>query len=402
MKSRTTPYEIQSVPRMPEALQIYRIAASPHWQCRYFIDGKYIRKTTKTENKAEAIAFAKELYDSIRIADRLDQQKHPHTFAAAARKFLTHQESQIVVGDLDARNRYEDQRKLDKDVLPFFRTMDVNKITKQTINEYLASLNNRQLSKSTRNKHLIVIRKVLRQAYDGGSLKVLPSFPTIGQDANPRGFFDAKEYKTLRDTAKRYVREKYVGKAFIKGKSVRRLVFTDDFYDFLIFAVNVFVRISDLKLLQNKHIKIVETPKLKGLRILPPDSKTVTRSSMSMEVAVTVYRRLLERHKEVGLAGADDYVFFPEHKNRAYALGVIQRLFSHLLQQTNLKKDANGVARSLYSLRHSALMFRYLNGKNFDIHTLAQNALTSVQMLEKFYLSHGVSQDKLAALLRFR
>ena len=47
-------------------------------------------------------------------------------------------------------------------------------------------------------------------------------------------------------------------------------------------------------------------------------------------------------------------------------------------------------------------MFRYLYGEKFDIYTLAQNALTSVVMLEKFYLSHGVSEKKLADLLKFR
>ena len=72
------------------------------------------------------------------------------------------------------------------------------------------------------------------------------------------------------------------------------------------------------------------------------------------------------------------YVFYPEHKNRQYALNVIRRLFDHLLQQTNLKTDSNGIPRTLYSLRHTALMFRYLYGEKFDIHTLAQNALTSV------------------------
>jgi hypothetical protein len=398
MPSRTTPYDLQSIRGFPSALQIYRLPASPLWQCRYFIDGKYIRKSTKTADKAEATAFAKNLYDSVRLADRLDQQKHPHTFAAAARKFLEHQSAQIAVGDLNARNQYEDKIKLEKDVLPYFQTMDVSKITKQTINDYLATLNDRQLSKSTRSKHIGIIRKVLKHSADAGVLKTLPAFPTVGQNANPRGFFDTKEYKVLRDTAKKWAKENFTARYYIKGKSVRRLVFTEEFYDFLIFSVNVFVRISDVKLLQHKHIKIVESSKLTGLRITPPDSKTVSRTSMSMESAVVVYRRLLERHK--GQTGPEDYVFYPEYKNRKYALNVIHRLFDYLLKETNLKKDANGVARTLYSLRHTALMFRYLNGKNFDIHTLAQNALTSVDMLEKFYLSHGVSQDKLAALLK--
>lgn len=402
MKSRATPYDIQSVPRYPEALQIYRIPASSYWQSRYFVDGKYIRKSTRTEDKADAIKFAKNLFDSIQLADRLDERKHPHTFSAAARRFLEQQASQIAVGDIDPRNRIEDQKKLKKDILPYFQQMDVSKITKQTVNDYLASLNERHLTKSTRNKHISVIRKVLKNACDSGILKSLPVFPTIGQNASPRGCFDRNEYKILRDTAKKYSKRKYVAHEIIKGKSVRRLVFTDEFYDFLIFSVNVFVRISDIKLLQNKHIKIIEKPEISGLEIRPPKPRTVDRPSMSMEVAIPVYRRLLVRHKKLGLAEPDDFVFYPEHTNRLYALNVIRRLFDHLLQQRNLKKDANGVARTLYSLRHTALMFRYLYGEKFDIHTLAFNALTSVGMLEKFYLSHGVSEKKLADLLKFQ
>ena len=179
------------MPRYPEQLQIYRIPASSFWQVRYFVDGKYIRRSTGTEDKAEAITKAKELFDSVRLADRLDQQKHPHTFSAAARKFLQHQGTLVKVGDIDSRNQNEDQKKLDKDVLPYFGTMDVSQITKQTINEYLASLADRKLSKSTRNKHVSVIRKVLKHASDSGILKSLPAFPAIGQDANPRAYFVA-------------------------------------------------------------------------------------------------------------------------------------------------------------------------------------------------------------------
>jgi hypothetical protein len=135
VKSRTTPYEVQPIPRYPETLQLYRIAASPFWQVRYFVDGAYIRKSTKTEDKALAVEFAKNLYDSVRLADRLDQIKHPHTFAAAARRFIEHQASQVSVGDLDARNQYEDQKKLSKDVLPYFGTMDVSQAACPIVSE---------------------------------------------------------------------------------------------------------------------------------------------------------------------------------------------------------------------------------------------------------------------------
>ena len=74
--------------------------------------------------------------------------------------------------------------------------------------------------------------------------------------------------KHLRDTTKKYVKKNYVTHEFIKGRSVRRLMFTEEFYDFLIFSANVFVRIFDIKLLQNKHIKIIEKLEISGQFVL--------------------------------------------------------------------------------------------------------------------------------------
>jgi len=225
--------------------------------------------------------------------------------------------------------------------------MDVSAITKQTINEYLASLADRKLSKSTRNKHVGVIRKVFKYCSDAGILKSLPTFPSIGQDANPRAWFDRNEYRKLRQTAQSYAKQGYVGHAYVKGKSVRRLVYSDELFDFLIFSVNVFVRISDIKLLQNKHIKLIKSGENVGLAIRPPESKTVDRTSISLRAAVPVYDRLLNRHHKIGLDGPDDFIIYSEYKNRSYALNVIRRLFDHLLHKTNLKTDANGIARTL-------------------------------------------------------
>jgi hypothetical protein len=41
----------------------------------------------------------------------------------------------------------------------------------------------------------------------------------------------------------------------------------------------------------------------------------------------------------------------------------------------------------MYCLRHTAITFRLLYGRGIDLLTLARNARTSVQMIEKFYAS---------------
>ena len=130
-------------------------------------------------------------------------------------------------------------------------------------------------------------------------------------------------------------------------------------------------------------------------------SKTVNRDSATMPFAVDVYERLFLRHKERGFGKADDYVFFPEYQNRAYALQTI-RQFEFILEHAGLKEDARGRVRTLYSLRHTAVMFRLLKGDNVDIFLLTRNALTSVDQLERFYLSHVESRTRIENLQSMR
>jgi hypothetical protein len=56
------------------------------------------------------------------------------------------------------------------------------------------------------------------------------------------------------------------------------------------------------------------------------------------------------------------------------------------------KNASNGMNRTLYSLRHTAITFRLLYGGNIDLLTLARNARTSVEMVEKFYSSNLSSE----------
>lgn len=390
MSSRTAPYDFQQVRGYPKSLQIYRIPASRFWQVRFFVERKYIRKSTKCEDRKDAIEFAKHLYDSVRINQRLDINVHTDTFHACAKRLLKSQEAMINRGERGTRINIEDRKKLDKDILPFFATMGVGAITTATIEDYINEITSqRKLSPSTLSKHLIVIRKVLNEARKQGYISVLPPFPKIRRKDNPRPYFTLEEYKKLRDTAKELAGQ---------NLKVRYVPLTEEIRDFIIFHVNVFVRPSDLKLLKHKHVVVKKEKKARYLLITPPNSKTVTRESASMEQAVRVYERLKERHENEGMGDDDDYVFFPQYRNREYALQTIRRQFEFVLEQASLKYDRLGRARTIYSLRHSALMFRYLKSDTIDIFFLAKNALTSVDQLHRFYLSHAESRKKIENL----
>ena len=394
MPGRTTPYDFESVNGYPSTLQIYRILASKFWQVRLFVGrGKYRRETTKCEGKREAIEFAKRFYDEIKIAQRLDFDVHRDTFAACANLLMKRQESLVATNQRDGRILSEDQKKLNLDILPFFGSMSVASITTSTLDDYIAKIGPRKLAPSTISKHLVVIRKVLDQAQRNTYIKSLPKFPSVKRRDNPRPYFTLKEVFKLRDTAKKLAGE---------GISVRGVPLTMEISDFIVFAVHVFVRPSDLKLLRHRDIEVItdkrDGKKVSYLSIIPPNSKTVVRESFSMLRADEIYERLKKSHAAEGRAEPDDFVFFPQYRNRQYALDTIRRQFEFVLEKAELQRDRFGNKRTLYSLRHSALMLRFDTGDKVDIFVLARNALTSVNQLERFYLSHVESREKIENL----
>ena len=143
----------------------------------------------------------------------------------------------------------ERAKKLKKDILPFFATKSVASITPADIQDYVDQVTTkRRLSPSTLAKHVVVIRKVLKEAHTRGLLKGLPLMPTISRKDNPRSWLNESEYLNL------YAAASELAAANVK---VRYVPLTKELVDFIAFAANVFVRPSDLKLLQNKHVEVV-------------------------------------------------------------------------------------------------------------------------------------------------
>jgi hypothetical protein len=57
-----------------------------------------------------------------------------------------------------------------------------------------------------------------------------------------------------------------------------------------------------------------------------------------------------------------------------------------VLEEEKLKFDREGQPRTAYSLRHTYICFRLMEGA--DIYQIAKNCRTSVEMIQKFYAAH--------------
>lgn len=151
--------------------------------------------------------------------------------------------------------------------------------------------------------------------------------------------------------------------------------------------VNSFMRPTDLKYIQHKHVEVVQGEHL-YLRLSLPETKRHTSQIVTLRSAVRIYRHLCAYLQSLGKVSKDDYLFLPHIEDRDAAAVVISQNFNKILAITDLKHGELGQVRSLYSLRHTAIMFRLLYGKGIDLLTLARNARTSVQMIEEFYASN--------------
>ena len=61
-------------------------------------------------------------------------------------------------------------------------------------------------------------------------------------------------------------------------------------------------------------------------------------------------------------------------------------MFNTILDEEDLKFDREGQRRTAYSLRHTYICLRLMEGA--DIYQIAKNCRTSVEMIEKYYASH--------------
>jgi hypothetical protein len=152
------------------------------------------------------------------------------------------------------------------------------------------------------------------------------------------------------------------------------------------FMVNSFVRPIDIKLIQHKHVEIVRGEHC-YLRLSLPETKRHRAQIVTLPAAVHIYEQLKLHFAQQGLAGDEDYLFLPKLQDRQSAIFLLEKQFKRVLETTKLRYGTQGQRRTLYSLRHSAITFRLLYGQGIDLLTLARNARTSLEMVDKFYAS---------------
>lgn len=334
-----------------------------------------------------------------RIASMSEQDQRAfekkNNFTALADKLLDLEWERVERNELSSGSVGIQKNRLDAHILPFFRYVAPTQVTHVDLDGFVSRLTQHQLSATTISQYLVLVRKLLKLAVRQGLLKEVPEFPRIKVTAEPRAMLSLNEYRKLALTALKMSRS---GVSAPPVKSTeghrdrfwvapRNMLLAPDMFWVIRFMVNAFVRPGDLRQLKNKHVNLVRGETV-YLRLNLPETKKHNKPIVSMQAAVQVYEAALRHAKAQGFGGPDDYVFLPAEKDRNYALAVLGFWFKWVMREAGLPTtDDKNRPRTLYCLRHTSIMFRLLYGQGIDMLTLARNARTSVQMIERFYAS---------------
>jgi len=356
---------------------LYRRERSGYWQCSAYLNGRRWRISTHEDSLSLAKDFAEDWYIGLKGKSRAGMHNTGKLFKHVADQFLKEYEV-ITSGERNPRYVEGHGHRLRLHLLPFFGEMTVQHITPGVVQQYRVHRMSSRLhpktgepvkpSRSTLHHEIVTLRLVLKTAYRHGWLDHVPDISAPYRSSNKishRAWFSPDEYKRLYEATR--ARFKRPGIAAWQNEAAAQL------HDYVLFMANTGLRPDEAARLEFRDVAIV-TDEATGERILEIEvrGKRGVGYCKSMPGAVLPFRRLKERN------GGDPI-------NRLFPT-VQRKVFTAILNELGLKNDRDGNPRTAYSLRHTYICFRLMEGA--DIYQIAKNCRTSVEMIEKHYAVH--------------
>lgn len=360
-------------------LQIYKRENSRYWQCSAFIDGKNRRKSTKEDSLGHAKEIAEDWYLELRGKYRAGILKDGKTFDEAAKQFL--REYEIITGGQRSPQHVKRQHdNLRVHLSPYFGDMLLSEITAgeaqeyrihRAQNPYVRPGQDRETVKpparSTIHQEIVTLRMVLKTANRHGWLPYVPDLSPpykMSGKVGHRAWFSPDEYRQLYEATRRRASKPMTKRWKWSGEQL---------HDYVLFMANTGLRPDEADRLQFRDVTIVRD-KATGERILEIEvrGKRGVGYCKSTTNAVRPFERLRERN----VPEPTDEIFPKGHRV----------LLNNILKEENLKFDRDGNRRTAYSLRHTYICLRLMEGA--DVYQIAKNCRTSIEMIEKYYAVH--------------
>ena len=388
---------------------VYKRPNSSSWQCSSYLAGRNRRVTTKEESLSKAKEFAEDWYLQLRGKLRTGELKTEKTFREASEQHL--REYDILTQGQRSKAYLRGQHsRASGHLVPFFGRLVLSEITASKIQDYRIhrveeAIANRGKppAHNTMHQEIVTLRQILKTAIRYGWIDHLPdlsepyrSSPKISH----RAWFSPDEYRRLCEATRKRAHE---------PKQARFKWESEQLHDYVLSSANTGLRPDEARRLQFRDVTIV-VDEGTGQTILEIEvrGKRGVGYCKSMPGAVRPFERLKARLRPAGGPGrkgsrvetmANGEWHKPEPSDLIFPKWQ-RELFNAVLNEENLRVDRDGRPRTAYSLRHTYICLRLLEGA--DIDQIAKNCRTSVEMIEKYYAAHLKTQLDASAINKMR
>ncbi|MBG21330.1 MAG: integrase [Rhizobiales bacterium] len=355
-----------------DRVRIFQRENSSVWQAQARLEGKKWRVSTKTDSLSQAKEFAEDWYFELRGKSRIGGLVREKTFSDAATQFLK-EYAALTNGERHPRYVKDHEARLKNHLLPFFGDKGLSEVTAGLLQDYrvMRLLPNEETGKaptrSTLHHETVTLRQVMKTALRHGWIAHLPDFSApyrASGKISHRAWFSPEEYKTLYTYTRNRAKE-------AKGLNWQHAA--EQLHDYILFMANTGLRPDEANRLEYRDVTIEQdSDEDEPILLIEVRGKRGVGYCKSTTGAVHPFERLKQRNNP----NPTDLVFPQDHKKQ----------FNRALSDCELKFDREGNRRSAYSLRHTYICLRLLEGA--DIYQIAKNCRTSVEMIEKHYAVH--------------
>lgn len=352
-------------------LHVYKRENSRYWQCSTYLAGKNRRVSTQEESLSLAKEFAEDWYLGLKGKHRSGDIKGGKTFRYAAEQFQ--REYEIITQGHRSPKYIEGQNdRIRVHLLPYFGSLALSEITPGKVQEYRihraqTSKTGKPPARSTLHQEIVALRQILKTAQRHGWIQYVPDlsppYKASGKISH-RAWFSPDEYRRLyeatRERAKSPLNNRWRWSC-------------EQLHDYVLFMANTGLRPDEASRLEYRDVKIVhDEATSETILEIEVRGKRGVGYCKSTSGAVVPFRRLRKRNNPK----PTDPLFPGNHRI----------LLNNILDELDLKEDRDGNRRTAYSLRHTYICLRLMEGA--DIYQIAKNCRTSVEMIEKYYAAH--------------
>ena len=382
---------IKKIERKP-SLRIFKKDKSKNYYCSFYVGFSKYKSgnkelSLKTGNVNDALKKAQQVYDEtmkMLPTDRiiLDFSKD------IAQPFFKHRIRKYKDEKQKEGNENQGVReklRYDNYIKMFFDKIDYkdHEALSNAITDLTNHLKKDNKTNNTISKYMSVLRMMFQKAQDMGVIKSIPDMPSLTIINKERESYFNEELNLITKRLQHHADN-------VSPKIVANGITTSLDYlgvkDFVNLCRSAGFRpgmqLLHIKNFQYSYIKDKTNPTDPILKFVMFNTKTSPKHKLTCHPYFTkyIFPEIVSRYPN---PQANDYLLFPNIKDRSKLYKKISKIFIRVSSELNLYHK-NGTTRPLYSIRHTFISQRY--NANAPLHVIARTSNNSEKVIRSHYL----------------